>query len=83
MKCFALCVRRVAILVLAISASAIAQVPYQRPQTPPEPRRGVQPRVANHLQKMVPKKKIAPPRPGQRGAGMPKRQARKMKNGPK
>ena len=87
MTCFALYVRRVGILVLWVSASALAQVPYQRPQTPPEPRRGVQPRAGNHLRKVVRANKVAPPRPGQRGAGLPKRRSLKtnpkMKNGSK
>jgi hypothetical protein len=83
MTCFALCMRRVGILVLWVSASALAQVPYQKPQTPPEPKRVATPLAQNHLRKIVPTKKFAPPGPGQRGAGMPKRRARKMKNGSK
>src|SRR5271155_275515 len=87
MKCFAPSVRRAAILVLWIAATwmaaiASAQVPYQRPSAPPEPRRvTAQPLGANRLQKIVPRNKIAGPASGQRGAGVPRRG--KMKRAPR
>ena len=78
MKRFARFVRCAAILVLWVPAGAFGQVPYQRPQSPPEPKRAATPLAGNHLRKIVPKQKFAPPGPGQRGAGMPKKRARKM-----
>jgi hypothetical protein len=71
--------------ILVISASALAQVPYQRSATPPEPRRMQmgKPQGTNRLQKIVPRNKIAGPAMGQRGAGVPKRKAKRMKNGSK
>jgi hypothetical protein len=87
MKCFAPCVRRAAILALWIAAMASAQVPYQRPLSPQEPKRvTMQPQGANRLQKIVPRNKIAGPAMGQPGAGVPHRKikrVRKMKNGSK
>jgi hypothetical protein len=87
MKCFAPCVRRAAIFVVWIAAMASAQVPYQRPLAPQEPKRvTMQPQGANRLQKIVPRNKIAGPAAGQRGGGVPHRKmkrARKMKNGSK
>jgi hypothetical protein len=68
MKFFALMVA-----VLAISANALAQVPYQRSAAPTEPRRmQMTPQGANRLQKLAPRNKIAGPAMGQRGAGIPR-----------
>lgn len=53
--CIAQFVRRAAILVLAISASALAQVPYQHPTTPPEPRR------MNYVPRVIPRKSTQRP----------------------
>ncbi|HTB13758.1 MAG TPA: hypothetical protein VK752_19420 [Bryobacteraceae bacterium] len=84
MKCLAPRVRRAAIFVLWIAASASAQVPYQHPSAPPEPRRvTMAPQGANRLQKIVPRNKIAGPAIGQRGAGVPHKKGRKKKNGSK
>jgi hypothetical protein len=77
-------VKFLAISILAISAGALAQVPYQRPATPPAPRRAQiwQPRGTNGLAKIVPRNKIAGPAKGQRGGGVPRR-GRRNKNGSK
>ncbi len=73
--------------VLWIAGSVFAQVPYQRPSAPPEPRRvNMTPQGANRLQKIVPRNKMAAPKAGERGAGVPHkkvRMRRKMKNGSK
>ena len=80
MKCFAPSVRCAAILVLWIAAVASAQVPYQRPLAPQEPKRATMvPQGANRLQKLTPRNKIAGPAAGQRGGGVPHRGAGKMK----
>jgi hypothetical protein len=62
-------------LLFAISVAGFAQVPYQHPVAPPEPRRFNAPQLpgAHGLQKLTPKNKIAGPASGQRGAGVPKR----------
>jgi hypothetical protein len=72
------------VFALAISASALAQVPYQRPSTPPEPRRMQMAHApgAGRLRKIVPRNKIAGPAMGERGAGVPRR-GKQMKNGSK
>jgi hypothetical protein len=59
MKCFAPCVRRALVLVIAISATALAQVPYQHPIAPPEPRRHnyEHPRKMTRLQMAAPRPK--------------------------
>jgi hypothetical protein len=88
MKCFALA----AILSFAIPASALAQVPNPRALAPQEPRRkplAGPVRPGARFQKMTPKQKIAGPKAGQRGAGVPQvkgknlKRALKMKNGSK
>jgi hypothetical protein len=78
MKCFALA----AILTFAISASALAQVPNPRALAPQEPRRkplAGPVRPGARLQKIAPKQKIAGPKAGQRGAGVPQQKGKKLK----
>lgn len=82
MKCFALA----AILSFAISAGALAQVPNPRALAPQEPRRKPLAgpiRPAARLQKISPKQKIAGPKAGQRGAGVPQKKGKKLKGVPK
>jgi hypothetical protein len=70
MKSFALRVRHVLIVAVAISASALAQVPNLHPTAPPAPRRTplAKPSGNNQLKKMTPKNKIAGKAKGKRGA---------------
>jgi len=78
MKCFARHVRRALILVLAISASALAQVPYQHPIAPPEARRHnyAQPaRAPSRLRKLAPVQPLA----GKRGRKPAARAPRKRR----
>lgn len=60
-------------LAILISVGALAQVPYQRAHGAQEPRRIQRSRPANHLKKVKPKTKVAGPKMGQRGAGVPHR----------
>jgi hypothetical protein len=74
MKCFALIVRRALILAVAISATALAQVPYPHPTTPPEARRH------NYEHRVVVKRSLKT-MPETKATA--KRKARKKKNGSK
>lgn len=62
MKYLALTVRRAAILVLAMAASALAEVPYPHPLTPPEARR-------NNYAVARPAKRSPKPAPARATAG--------------
>lgn len=73
-------VRRAVILTVAIAASALAQVPYQHPLTPPEARRHnhAQPRATNGLRKLAPVQPVAGKR-GRKAAKPPRKRGTHVK----